>query len=96
MSIDHWRTQIDAIDGALVRLLNERARCARMIGYLKRQQGLAIVDLQREQHIYQQIADANQGPLDTAAFRRVFERIIDEMRLLQGYEETPLKGGNRE
>ncbi|MBI5058224.1 chorismate mutase [candidate division KSB1 bacterium] len=93
MSMDHWRKQIDAIDGTMVRLLNERARCARMIGYLKRQGGLPIVDLEREQQIYSQLGGANRGPLETAALRRIYERIIDEMRLLQGYEEHPTGQG---
>ena len=89
MSIDHWRRQIDAIDAALVRLMNERARCARMIGYLKTQNNFPIVDLKREQEIYSNINLANQGPLDNQALRGIYERIIDEMRLLQGYEPKP-------
>jgi chorismate mutase len=96
MSIDHWRQQIDAIDGTLVRLLNERARCARMIGYLKQQAGLPIVDLAREQLVYELLAAANRGPLEIAALRRIYERIIDEMRLLQGYEaQSPTGGASR-
>ena len=89
MSLDHWRRQIDAIDAALVRLMNERARCARMIGYLKAENKLPIVDLKREQEIYANINLVNQGPLDNNALRGIYERIIDEMRLLQGYEDKP-------
>jgi chorismate mutase len=90
MSIDHWRRQIDAIDATMVRLLNERARCARMIGYLKSQSGLPVVDLARERQIYAQLEEANRGPLDQKALRGIYERIIDEMRLLQGYEDKPI------
>lgn len=95
MSLEHWRTQIDAIDAALVRLINERARCARMVGYLKQQAQLPIVDLEREREVYRNIARANAGPLDEMTLRGIFERIIDEMRLLQGWDGEPPVQSNK-
>lgn len=96
MSIEHWRKQIDAIDDALVRLINERARCARMIGYLKSKQNLPIVDTSREEAIYRHITRINAGPLDPMALRGIYERIIDEMRLLQGNEDSSAATGTHQ
>ena len=42
------RTRIDAIDGQLVSLLNERAACALAVGRLKELAGLAIYQPARE------------------------------------------------
>ena len=83
MSITYWRSQIDEIDRALVSLISERARCARTIGRLKREQQLPIVDAARENDVQTNVKATNSGPLATEALQRIFERIIDEMRLLQ-------------
>jgi chorismate mutase len=88
MSITYWREQIDEIDRTLVSLISERARCARKIGSLKREQRLPIVDVAREADIQQRIEALNNGPLSTEALWRIFERIIDEMRLLQEDERN--------
>ncbi len=83
MSITYWRKQIDEIDRTLVSLISARARCARKIGSLKREQQLPIVDAARETEVQKGIEALNGGPLSTDALWRIFERIIDEMRLLQ-------------
>ena len=83
MSITYWRKQIDEIDRTLVSLISARARCARKIGSLKREQQLPIVDAARETKVQKEIEALNGGPLSTDALWRIFERIIDEMRLLQ-------------
>ena len=81
MSITYWRKQIDEIDRTLVSLISARARCARKIGSLKREQQLPIAA--RETKVQKEIEALNGGPLSTDALWRIFERIIDEMRLLQ-------------
>ena len=83
MDIADWRKKIDEIDRRLVELLNERARCVTEIGRIKRQNGLPIQEPNREQEVLRHVAEANQGPLEDAALRRVFERIVEEGRSLQ-------------
>jgi len=83
MDIADWRRKIDAIDLQLLKLLNERARCVREIGQIKRQTGLPIREPQREQEVLRHVLKANPGPLDNEAVRRLFERIVDEGRALQ-------------
>lgn len=83
MDIADWRKKIDEIDRRLVELLNERARCVAEIGRIKRQNGLPIQEPNREQEVLRHVLEANQGPLEDAALRRVFERIVEEGRSLQ-------------
>jgi chorismate mutase-like protein len=81
--IDELREAIDRLDERLVNLLNERARCALAIGALKRELGLEIYQPGREQDVLAHVCDVNPGPLEPAAVRRLFERIIDEARRLE-------------
>ena len=83
MSIEHWRNEIDQIDEQLVRLLNERSKCAIELGRIKRELGLAIYSPDREKQVIQHVTSVNGGPLDAAAMRRLFERIIDESRSIE-------------
>ena len=83
MSIEHWRNEIDQIDEQLVRLLNERSKCAIELGRIKRELGLAIYSPDREKQVIQHVTSVNGGPLDAAAVRRLFERIIDESRSIE-------------
>jgi chorismate mutase len=80
---DGWRKRIDEIDQELVKLLNARSQCAVEIGHLKKQLGLPAWQPQREVEILRNVVTSNAGPLDDAAIRRLFERIIDEARSLE-------------
>jgi len=82
-SLDEMRKKIDALDEALVRLLNARAACALEIGRFKKQIGLAIYQPSREAEVLGHVQSINPGPLDDGAVRRLFERIIDEARRLE-------------
>ena len=83
MEIADWRKKIDELDRELVRLLNERARCAAEIGRLKHQDGLPILEPTREQEVLQHALEANAGPLENEALRRVFQQIVEEVRRLE-------------
>ena len=78
-----WRDRIDALDLDLIRLLNERARCAVEIGRIKRKLSLAVYDPKREEQIFRTVLEHNNGPLDVGGVRRLFERIIDESRRVE-------------
>ena len=82
--MDALRGRIDQIDEQLVRLLSERAECALGIGELKRALRLAIYQPAREADVLAHVCGINKGPLDNEAIRRLFERIIDEARRLEG------------
>jgi chorismate mutase len=77
------RVLIDAIDIELLRLLNERTKIVERIGEIKRSLTLPIYEPKREDQVLNNLLTHNSGPLEPDAIRRVFERIMDEMRTLQ-------------
>ena len=81
--IDAWRRRIDQIDTQLMGLLNSRSACAVEIGRIKRALGLPLYSPEREVALLARVLRENPGPLDGAAVRRLFERIIDESRRLE-------------
>ena len=81
------RQKIDALDEQLVRLLNARAACALAIGHVKKTAGLPVYQPSRETEVLRHVQSINPGPLDDAAVRRLFERIIDEARRLERIAE---------
>ncbi len=85
--IDELRARIDVIDEQLVALLNTRAACAIEIGRLKRELGLPIYQPEREAAVVRRVREATTrlgGPLTADVVGRLFERIIDEARRLEG------------
>ncbi len=96
MDIEDWRRKIDDLDRELVRLMNERARCAHEIGKLKRNSAMPIYEPDRERIIFQNIARANPGPLSDVQLRQVYERLVDVMRQIQGEEMAPETESQRE
>ena len=81
--LENLRKRIDELDEQLVKLLNERASCAVEIGHIKKQLKMQTWQPDREAAILRNIVKSNRGPLDDAAVRRLFERIIDEARSLE-------------
>jgi chorismate mutase len=77
------RTHIDEIDLALVELLNRRTQAVEAIGSAKEAAGLPVYEPKREDDVYKNVLTHNTGPLSPEALRRIFERIMDEMRSLQ-------------
>jgi len=81
--LDDLRREIDAIDERLVKLLSERAECALQIGHEKKLAGMEVYQPSREADVLNHVQRINGGPLDDAAMKRLFERIIDEARRLE-------------
>jgi chorismate mutase len=81
--LEEHRDAIDQIDLAILERLNERARVVERIGAIKKEARLPIYEPKREDAVFRNVTRGNQGPLSEAAVRRLFERIIDEMRTLQ-------------
>ncbi|HYL76385.1 MAG TPA: chorismate mutase [Bryobacteraceae bacterium] len=81
--LEECRVEIDAVDLRLVDLLNERTRIVEKIGRIKQNLTLPIYEPKREEAVFRNVTGANQGPLSGEALKRIFERIIDEMRNIQ-------------
>ena len=81
--LEEYRVLIDGLDQRIVALLNERTQVVEEIGRVKRSTDLPIYEPRREDQVFANITGCNQGPLSQDALRRIFERIIDEMRRIQ-------------
>jgi chorismate mutase len=81
--LEEYRILIDDVDRRIVALLNERTGVVEDIGRVKREAQLPIYEPKREDQVFANITVANHGPLTEGAVRRIFERIIDEMRTIQ-------------
>ena len=81
--LDDLRVLIDDVDRRLVALLNERTCTVEEIGRVKRSAALPIYEPKREAEVFANVTATNHGPLTPDALKRIFERIIDEMRSIQ-------------
>ena len=77
------RTLIDAVDLKILALLNERTKIVEEIGRIKQVLAMPIYEPKREDQVFHNVTTHNTGPLTAEAVKRVFERIIDEMRTIQ-------------
>jgi chorismate mutase len=89
--LEEFRSRIDAVDRSILLLLNERTRVVEEIGRIKQTAALPIYEPRREDQVFDNVTRHNTGPLPPDAVRRIFERIIDEMRSVQRtqMESTP-------
>ena len=85
------RDRIDDIDRIILQLMNERSRCANVIGHIKKKLAISVYAPRREEEVIQNVLSTNEGPLPDDAVRRLFERVIDETRSLerQKYQDEP-------
>jgi len=81
--LDEYRVLIDEVDRRIVDLINERTRIVENIGRVKRHADLPVYEPKREEKVFANIAGHNRGPITPEAVKRIFERIIDEMRGIQ-------------
>ena len=72
------RADIDRIDGQLLELLNERARCAQKVGEIKAEHGEAghIYRPEREAQVLRRLQDLNPGPLPNENVTFFFREVM--------------------
>ena len=78
MKIDDWRRKIDAIDTAMLHLLNLRAELSIEVGRMKCEAGVPLRSKEREQEILTRMKQLNPGPLDPETIGKVYQLILDE------------------
>ena len=81
--LEELRGRIDGLDGEIVRLINERARCAARIGELKRAQGAAVFVPAREKAVYDRVLGLNKGPLPGPALKAIYREIMSGLLALE-------------
>ncbi len=84
--LSHWRKKIDEVDLGILKLLNERTVAVQQIGRVKQMVAMPIYEPKREEQVFANVLGHNEGPMPNDAVKRVFERIIDEMRTVQKHQ----------
>lgn len=82
-TIQNPRTEIDAIDGEILQLLNRRAEIALRVGAAKTKAEASLCDPGRENEVIERLTQENHGPFDRRGIANIFQRIIDESLHLQ-------------
>jgi len=93
-ALQEFRSRIDAVDRSILLLLNERTRIVEEIGRVKQKAQMPVYEPQREDQVFDNVTRHNTGPLTAAAVRRIFERVIDEMRGVQRAQMELKDGGS--
>jgi chorismate mutase len=81
--LDSLRVSIDEVDRKILALMAERVRLVLAVGDVKRERQMPVYDPERERRVLDRLASLAEPPLDGPTVRRVFERLIDEMRRLE-------------
>ncbi len=79
-SLTAVRTRIDRLDEQLLRLINDRAKLALLIGQIKKRRKWPVFDATRDTSVLRHVLSANRGPLSEAAVRDLFQAILCEGR----------------
>jgi len=98
MKIKNWRKKIDAIDAAMLQLLNLRTELALEVGRLKGEQGLSLRVPAREHEILSRVKRLNTGPLAEDSVGKIYQLILDESIRTQernGCGESGQRGRSR-
>lgn len=93
--LERHRESIDELDLQLLEILNRRTAVVEEIGLIKQELGLAIYEPKREDQVFANVTAHNRGPLGQDAVKRIFERIIDEMRTVQKIKMLERKPADR-
>jgi chorismate mutase len=80
--IDELRARVDEIDCKIVALLNERGAVALQIRELKPKMNWGLYDPKREEEIFANLANCNEGPLYADNLREIYEAILHVMKEL--------------
>lgn len=83
MEIQDYRKRIDALDLEIVRLINERAECARSIGEAKEKHGCATYIPERERQVLDRVAAASAGPLPAASIQAIYREVMSACRAVE-------------
>ena len=76
--IQHLRRRIDEIDNQILKALSERSKICKAIGDVKKKQGLAIKDPDRENQVFKRIKEKSaQFALDPVQIEAVYREIVN-------------------
>ena len=76
------REIIDSVDSKIFDLLLERLDAVNSIGYLKKQEGLPVLDQERENAIYAKI-DVRFSGAEASFLKSIYQSIISESKKVE-------------
>jgi chorismate mutase len=82
--IKKWRKIVDDIDSELILMLSNRFIQAQQLAYMKKEAGLPVEDLDRENEILKNIE--NCGLCHANAIKEVYKTIFKEMKGIEAHE----------
>ena len=82
-TLNELREEIDRIDEALVKLLNDRQAVARQVGQFKHSNGLNALDPGREQEVLARLESLSTGALSSEALAHIYREIFSASKALQ-------------
>lgn len=88
------RNAIDALDGRLLELLNERARLAQAIGRIKERDGRPVYAPERAEQLIRALAARSGGPLGEQAIRAIYGEVMSASLALE--KDTVIACSGRE
>jgi chorismate mutase/prephenate dehydratase len=77
------REKIDAIDAAILELLNQRARVAQEVGHVKAETNAPVFRPEREAQVLRNMAAKNTGPLLNEDIQLIFREVMSACRALE-------------
>lgn len=81
--LERLRENLKKIDIKIVGLLNRRAEISTQIGRIKEEQGVDVYNPAQEMRVYENLKEANKGPLPAASLKAIFREIVSASRSLQ-------------
>jgi len=78
--LDRLRSEIGALDRAVLEALNARLRLVRRVNEHKQEAGTPLIDAERESELLKELAAANPGPLSGRAVQALFAAVLDVMK----------------
>jgi len=81
--ISKYRNKIDQIDDKIINLILDRVENVKIIGKVKQQQGILILDVEREKKILDRLNSIACDTLTTSQIELIFKNIFKLSREIQ-------------
>lgn len=91
-NLSQLRTEIDAVDRELIKLLNQRAGLAHEVGEIKRVEGSPVFRPEREAQVIASLQTANPGPLQPPHIATIWREIMSACRALEAPQRVAYLG----
>ena len=91
-TLPQLRDQIDALDKALLNLLNQRAALALEVGEIKRVEGSTVFRPEREAQVIRNLQESNPGPIKADAIAHVWREVMSSCRALEARQRIAYLG----